>query len=142
MALNQLAGYLKLLGKQRLPHIMRSPTHMQRLLLALVYIMTIDHNNVSLLQTTNVKDLDDPAYHYGSNSWRQFKFIKSNLCKDKLLIICQVLRESGDFRVLVDAILELMSDAPRHRKELTLLLNLILGNMPDDTHYIRENAKH
>lgn len=125
--LNQFAGYLRLFGKQRLPHIMRSQAHMQRLLLALVYIMVIDCNDVSLLQTANVKELDDPAYFYGSDSWRQFKFIKNNLCKEKLVIICKLLGEFGDFRILIDTILELMIDASQHRKELSLLLNWILG---------------
>jgi len=102
---------------------------MQRLLLALVYIMVIDCNNVSLLQITNVKDLDDPAYFYGSDSWRQFKFIRNSLCKEKLVAICKLLGEFGDFRILIDTILELMMDAPQHRKELSLLLNWLLGNI-------------
>ncbi|KYQ51800.1 TEL2-interacting protein 1 like protein [Trachymyrmex zeteki] len=131
--LNQFAGYLRLFGTQRLPHIMRSQAHMQRLLLALVYIMIIDCNNVSLLQTANVKDLDDPAYFYGSDSWKQFKFIKSNLCKEKLVTICKLLREFGDFRILIDTILELMMDAPQHRKELSLLLNWILVSIKDSS---------
>lgn len=100
---------------------------MRRLLLALVHIMAIDCNNVSLLQIANVKDLDDPAYFYGSDSWRQFKFIKNNSCKEKLIAICKMLGELGDFRILVDAILELMSDVSQYRKELILLLNWILG---------------
>nr|XP_012231715.1 PREDICTED: TELO2-interacting protein 1 homolog [Linepithema humile] len=132
-ALNQFAGYLRLLGKQRLPHIMRSQAHTRRLLLALVYIMVLDCSNVSLLQTTNVKDLDDPAYFYGSDSWRQFKFIKSSLCKEKLVAICKLLRELGDFRILVDNILELMSDAPQYRKEFSLLFNWILGSVKDSS---------
>ncbi|KAL6264336.1 hypothetical protein P5V15_004443 [Pogonomyrmex californicus] len=131
--LNQLAGYLRLFGKQRLPHIMRSQAHNQRLLLALVYIMVIDCNNVSLLQIVNVKDLDDPAYFYGSNSWRQFKFIKNSLCKEKLVTICKLLGEFGDFRILIDTILELMLDAPQHRKELNLLLNWILASVKDSS---------
>lgn len=124
--LNQFAGYLRLFGKQRLPHIMRSQAHMQRLFLALVYIMVIDCNNVSLLQTANVKDLNDPAYFYGSDSWRQFKFIKNSSCKEKLVAICKLLGEFGDFKILIDTILELMMNAPQHRKELNLLLNWIL----------------
>ncbi|KAG5320074.1 TTI1 protein, partial [Acromyrmex heyeri] len=131
--LNQFAGYLRLFGTQRLPHIMRSQAHMQRLLLALVYIMIIDCNNVSLLQTANVKNLDDPAYFYGSDSWRQFKFIKSNLCKEKLITICKLLREFGDLRILIDTILELMMDVPQHRKELSLLLNCILVSVKDSS---------
>lgn len=90
--------------------------------------MVIDCNNVSLLQIANVKDLDDPAYFYGSDSWRQFKFIKNNLCKKKLVAICKLLGESGDFRILIDTILELMMDSLQHRKELSLLLNWILGD--------------
>ncbi|KYN02179.1 PREDICTED: TELO2-interacting protein 1 homolog [Cyphomyrmex costatus] len=131
--LNQFAGYLRLFGTQRLPHIMRSQAHMQRLLLALVYIMVIDCNNVSLLQTANVKDLDDPAYFYGSDLWKQFKFIKSNLCKEKLVTICKLLQEFGDFRILIDTILEFMMDAPQHRKELSLLLNWILVSVKDSS---------
>lgn len=128
-SLNQFAGYLKLLGKQNLPHVMNSQAHTRRLLLALVYIMEIDCNAVSLLQTTNVRDLDDPAYFYGSDSWRQFKFIKNSSCKEKIVGICKLLGLLGDFNILADAILELMSDAPSYRKELSLLLNWILGNI-------------
>ncbi|XP_071560597.1 TELO2-interacting protein 1 homolog isoform X1 [Temnothorax nylanderi] len=131
--LNQFAGYLRLFGKQKLPHIMRSQAHMQRLLLALVYIMVIDCNNVSILQTANVKDLDDPAYFYGSDSWRQFKFIKNNSCKEKLVTICRLLGEFGDIRILIDTILELMMDAPQHRKELSLLLNWVLVSVKDSS---------
>ncbi|XP_070516435.1 TELO2-interacting protein 1 homolog isoform X2 [Cardiocondyla obscurior] len=131
--LNQLTGYLRLFGKQRLPHIMRSQSHMQRLLLALVYIMAIDCNNVSLLQTTNVKNLDNPAYFYGSDLWRQFKFIRNNLCKEKLVTICKLLGECGDFKILIDTILELMNDTSQHRKELSLLLNWILVSVKDSS---------
>ncbi|KMQ96596.1 telo2-interacting protein 1-like protein, partial [Lasius niger] len=130
-SLNQFAGYLRLFGKQRLPHIMRSQAHIRRLLLALVYIMVIDCNDVSPLLTANMKDLDDPAYFYGSDSWKQFKFIKNSSCREKLVAICKLLGEFGDFRILVDTILELMSDAPQHRKELSLLLNWILVSVKD-----------
>ncbi|XP_020295191.1 TELO2-interacting protein 1 homolog isoform X2 [Pseudomyrmex gracilis] len=129
--LNQFAGYLRLLGKQRLPHIMRSQAHTRRLLLAIVYVMTIDSSNVSLLQTTNVKDLDDPAYFYGSDSWRQFKFIRNSLCKEKLVATCKLLGQLGDFRILVDIILELLLDASQHTKELILLLNWIFDSDED-----------
>ncbi|XP_019889129.1 TELO2-interacting protein 1 homolog isoform X2 [Ooceraea biroi] len=127
--LNQFTGYLRLLGNRRLPHIMRSQAHIQRLLLALVHIMLIDCSDVSVLQTVNVKDLDDPAYFYGSNSWRQFKFIKDNSCKEKLVVICKLLGELGDVGILVDTIFELMSDMRQYRKELSLLLNWILASV-------------
>ncbi|KAG7213128.1 hypothetical protein KM043_002445 [Ampulex compressa] len=124
--LNQLAGYIKLLGEQRLPHIMVSPAHVQRLLLALIYISEIECNDISLLQTVNVKDLDESAYIYGPHSWQQFKFMQHNLCVKKLFAICKLLGELGDLRILVDNIIKLMSEMPHYKKELILLLNWII----------------
>ncbi|XP_032676301.1 TELO2-interacting protein 1 homolog isoform X2 [Odontomachus brunneus] len=132
-SLNQFAGYLKLLGEQNLPYIMSSQAHTRKLFLALIYIMEIDCSAVSLLQTTNVKDLDAPAYFYGSDAWRQFKFITNSSCKEKIVEICKLLGHFGNFNILVDTILELMSDAPSHRKELSLLLNWILISVKDSS---------
>ncbi|XP_034174840.2 telo2 interacting protein 1 isoform X1 [Osmia lignaria lignaria] len=127
--LNQLAGYLKLLGEQRLPRIMMSTPHIRRLLLALVYVSEIDCSSISLLQDVNVKDLEDPAYLYGSHLWRRFKFIENNACEEKLIAICKYLGKFGDLRILVDTIFDLIMNVPRHRNELILLLNWII-NVP------------
>ncbi|XP_076672914.1 telo2 interacting protein 1 [Andrena cerasifolii] len=124
--LNQIAGYLKLLGEQRLPCIMMSAPHIRRLLLALVYVSEIDCSNISLLQAVNVRDFEDPAYLYGSHLWRRFKFIQNDLCEEKVIAICKYLGKFGDLRILVDTILGLTFDVPQHRKELILLLNWIL----------------
>lgn len=124
--LNQIAGYLKLLGERRLPQVMMSAPHVHRLILALVYVSEIDCSNVSLLQAVNVKDLDDPAYSYESHLWRQFKFIQTDACEARVIAICKYLGEFGDLRILVDTILDLMLNAPQHRKELILLLNWIM----------------
>ncbi|KAK1135126.1 hypothetical protein K0M31_007897 [Melipona bicolor] len=124
--LNQIASYLKLLGEQRLPHIMMSAPHVHRLVLALIYVSEIEYSNVSLLQAVNVKDLDDPAYSHGPHLWRQFKFIQNNACEARVIAICKHLGEFGDLRILVDTILDLMLNAPQHIKELILLLNWIM----------------
>ncbi|XP_076287602.1 telo2 interacting protein 1 isoform X2 [Lasioglossum baleicum] len=127
--LNQIAGYLKLLGEQRLPCIMMSSPHIRRLILALVYVSEIDCSSISLLQTANVKDLEDPAYSYGSYLWRRFKFIQNSSCEEKVVIICKYLGQFGDLRILVDTIFGLILDVPQHKKELFLLLNWII-NVP------------
>ncbi|XP_071865673.1 telo2 interacting protein 1 [Bombus fervidus] len=124
--LNQIAGYLKLLGEQRLPRVMMSAPHVNRLILALVYVSEIDCSNISLLQAINVKDLDDPAYSYGTHLWRRFKFIQTNECEAKVIAICKYLGEFGDLQIVVDTIFGLMFNAPQHRKELILLLNWII----------------
>lgn len=125
--LNEIAGYLKLLGKQSLPRVMMSASHVRRLLLALVYVSEIEYSTISLLQAVNVKDLEDPAYSYGSHLWRRFKFIQNNACEEKVIAICKYLGEFGDLRILVDNILGLIVDVPQHRKELILLLNWIIN---------------
>ncbi|XP_076655997.1 telo2 interacting protein 1 isoform X2 [Halictus rubicundus] len=127
--LNQIAGYLKLLGEQRLPCIMMSSPHIRRLILALVYVSEIDCSSISLLQTANVKDLEDPAYFHGSNLWRRFKFIQNRSCEEKVVTICKYLGKFGDLRLLVDTIFGLILDVPQHKKELFLLLNWII-NVP------------
>ncbi|XP_076173540.1 telo2 interacting protein 1 [Ptiloglossa arizonensis] len=134
--LNQIAGYLKLLGEQRLPRIMMSAPHIQRLLLALVYVSEIDYSNISLLQAVNVKDLEDPAYSYGSHLWRRFKFIQNNSCKEKVIAICKYIGKFGDLRILVDTILGLILNVPQHKKELFLLLNWIIHVPVKDPLYL------
>ncbi|CAL7933906.1 unnamed protein product [Xylocopa violacea] len=123
--LNQIAGYLKLLGEQRLPHVMMSAPHVRRLILALVYVSEIDCSNVSLLQMVNVKDFENPTNSYGPHLWKRFKFIQNNTCEEKVVTICKYLGEFGDLRILVDTIFGLIFDVSQHTKELILLLNWI-----------------
>lgn len=123
--LNQFAGYLRLFREQRLPNM---EDCIEKSFLALASIMTIDCSNVPLLQTRNVKDLDDPAHFYGSDLWRQFEFVENNSCKEKLVVICKLLRELGICKKLIDKIVDLVSSNPKYRNELTLLLNWIFGD--------------
>ncbi|XP_051174928.1 TELO2-interacting protein 1 homolog [Leptopilina boulardi] len=127
--LNQLAAYLRLLGKQRLPQVMLSSVHLQRLILALVYVTEIECSGISILEDFSTKHVDDIHYS-NSQSWRQFKFINSSSAEKKLMVICELLGELGDFEILVDTILKLMFDMPQYIKELTLLLNWIVQD-PD-----------
>lgn len=108
---------------------MMSAPHVNRLILALVYVSEIDCSNISLLQAINVKDLDDPAFSYGTHLWRRFKFIQTNECEAKVITICKYLGEFGDLQIVVDTIFGLMFNAPQHRKELILLLNWIIYGM-------------
>lgn len=53
--LNQLAAYLRLLGKQRLPQVMLSAVHLQRLILALVYVAELECSGISILEDVSIK---------------------------------------------------------------------------------------
>lgn len=127
VGLNHLCGYIRLLGKERLPFIMQSTAHIQRLLYALIYMFEIDCNAITLLEDIGIKDLDNLTHHSQTPSWRQFKFIQNTNCKEKVFKICELLGIYGDIRILVDNFLEAMGNMPQHRKELIFILNFILS---------------
>ncbi|KAI4473185.1 hypothetical protein M0802_016269 [Mischocyttarus mexicanus] len=129
VGLNQLCGYLRLLGKERLPVIIQSTAHVRRLLQALLYIIEIDCNGISLLEDIGVKDFDNLTHHNHTHSWKQMKFIQDVSCKDKIAIICELLGTYSDLRILVDNIFQAVHNVPQHRKELIYLLNSIV-NVP------------
>ncbi|XP_047343679.1 TELO2-interacting protein 1 homolog isoform X2 [Vespa velutina] len=127
VGLNHLCGYLRLLGKERLPTTIQSAAHVQRLLQALLYMIEIDCSDITLLEDIGVKDLDNLTHHSQTHSWRQFKFIQDICCKEKIFTICQLLGTYSDLRILVDNILQAMYNVSQHRKELIFLLNSIVN---------------
>ncbi|XP_015115785.1 TELO2-interacting protein 1 homolog isoform X2 [Diachasma alloeum] len=122
--LNQLTGYLRIFGEERLPKIMSSMAHLRRLLLALIYVIELDCREVSILDENHITTIEDTA-HLSTTSWKKFKFILDSAVHDKLIIVCKLLGELGDVEILVDSIIQLMSDMPHYQKEQTLLLNWI-----------------
>ncbi|KAI4477695.1 hypothetical protein M0804_012523 [Polistes exclamans] len=76
VGLNHLCGYLRLLGKERLPATIQSAAHVRRLIQALLYIIEIDCNGITLLEDFGVKDLDDLNHRSPTQSWKQLKFIQ------------------------------------------------------------------
>ncbi|XP_043485758.1 TELO2-interacting protein 1 homolog isoform X2 [Polistes fuscatus] len=129
VGLNHLCGYLRLLGKERLPATIQSVAHVRRLIQALLYIIEIDCNGITLLEDIGVKDLDDLTHRSPMHSWKQLKFIQDICCKEKIATICELLGTYSDLRILVDNILQAMYNVPQHRKELIYLLNSIV-NVP------------
>lgn len=127
VGLNQLCGYLRLLGKERLPVITQSVAHLKRLLYALIFTIEIDSSGITLLEDIGVKDLDNSTHHSPIPSWRQFKFIQNINCKEKIFTICELLGTYGDLRIFIDSILQAMINIPEHKKELIFLLNFILN---------------
>ncbi|XP_015182653.1 PREDICTED: TELO2-interacting protein 1 homolog [Polistes dominula] len=129
VGLNHLCGYLRLLGKERLPATIQSAAHVRRLIQALVYIIEIDCNGITLLEDVGVKDFDDLTHRSQTHLWKQLKFIQDPCCKDKIVTICELLGTYSDLRILIDNIFQAMYNVPQHRKELIYLLNSIV-NVP------------
>ncbi|KAK0082192.1 hypothetical protein PV325_010901 [Microctonus aethiopoides] len=122
--LNQLIGYLRLLGKERLPQIMASVAHLRRLLLSLVYVAEFDCSDVTIIEENQLRSIE-----YSSctavPSWKKFKFIRDNATEQKMISICKLLGTLGDLPILIDCIFELITDMPQYQKELILLMNWI-----------------
>lgn len=73
-----------------------------------------------------ITGVDNTAHTLGSESWKNFKFINHASTEKKVVDICKLLGELGNFELLVDTILKLIEDTPHYQKELMLLLNWIL----------------
>jgi hypothetical protein len=66
-----------------------------------------------------------------AHSWKQYKFLFDSACVAKLNCIFRILGELGDNKMLVDSILKMILEVPKFKKELILMLNIILeGNIP------------
>ncbi|XP_008557642.1 TELO2-interacting protein 1 homolog [Microplitis demolitor] len=122
--LNKLAGYLRLFGKERLPHVMAFIDYLRQLILALVYVAELDCSDVTILEENQLRTIEDTVD--SRRSWKKFKLIRDSTTEDKLILICNLLSTLGDLSLLVDRIFDLMTDMPHYRKELILLLNWIL----------------
>ncbi|XP_011504776.1 PREDICTED: TELO2-interacting protein 1 homolog [Ceratosolen solmsi marchali] len=133
MWLDRLAGYLKLFGKQRLSLILLSTAHLRKLLLSLIYITELDSSSISLLEDISTIDFDDTVYHEAAYSWKQHKFLFNSTCVEKLNCIFRILGEFGDHKLLVDSILKMILELPKFKKELILMLNVILGVSTDSS---------
>jgi len=56
-ALQLLAGYIKLLGSKRLPHLLSSASHLNRLMLTLIQAFELDYSFVSLLEDYSLRGI-------------------------------------------------------------------------------------
>nr|XP_018904502.1 PREDICTED: TELO2-interacting protein 1 homolog [Bemisia tabaci] len=127
--LTLLGGYLSLLGPARLPHMLNSSAHLEKLISALVHLMELDTAGAKIIEEDFiVKDYDEyESWAKKSKSWRAFRhFSNENLIK-KLEDICCILSDChGTF--IAHHLLDLYETNSLHRKEITLILNLIAAN--------------
>ena len=56
-ALQLLAGYIKLLGFKRMPHLLSSASHLNRLMLTLIQAFELDYSSVSLLEDYSLRGI-------------------------------------------------------------------------------------
>jgi len=56
-ALQLLAGYIKLLGLKRMPHLLSSASHLNRLMLTLIQAFELDYSFVSLLEDYSLRGI-------------------------------------------------------------------------------------
>lgn len=56
-ALQLLAGYIKLLGFKRMPHLLSSASHLNRLMLTLIQAFELEYSFVSLLEDYSLRGI-------------------------------------------------------------------------------------
>lgn len=56
-ALQLLAGYIKLLGFKKMPHLLSSASHLNRLVLTLIQAFELDYSFVSLLEDYSLRGI-------------------------------------------------------------------------------------
>ncbi|KAJ8672797.1 hypothetical protein QAD02_004057 [Eretmocerus hayati] len=132
MWLNRFAGYLKILGNQRLSRILLSASHFQKLIVTLVHLAELDCSGVSLLEDITEIDFEDNFCHDSPIAWKEFKFLPDQNAGEKLMKIFKILGEIQDRKFLVESILKIIPNASKFKKELILLLNTILEVPRDD----------
>jgi hypothetical protein len=56
-ALKLLAGYIKLLGFNKMPHLLSSASHLNRLVSTLIQAFELDYSSVSLLEDYSLRGI-------------------------------------------------------------------------------------
>ncbi|XP_068084493.1 TELO2-interacting protein 1 homolog isoform X2 [Anabrus simplex] len=130
--LSLLAVYLQLLGADKLPHMLSSACHLQRLIRTLIQIVEMETVRVCLLEDSSLRELDQSICLGLNKPWKQFKHFMNPDILLKIQTICQLLGQFGDLGILSDYLLDLLYTDISHRSEIVLIMNEILaGASPD-----------
>ncbi|XP_069692275.1 TELO2-interacting protein 1 homolog isoform X2 [Periplaneta americana] len=125
-AMRLLAGYINLLGAKKLPHLLRSAAHLNRLVWTLIQAFEFDTSGVSLLEDFGVRDLETNHVVRDTVPWKKFKHFTDNNVLKKMEDVCYLLGQYGDLNILSYHLLDLFNTSPNHRKEIIFLLNEIV----------------
>ncbi|KAJ9575488.1 hypothetical protein L9F63_007646 [Diploptera punctata] len=123
--LRLLAGYIKLLGANKLPQVLTSAAHLNRLMLTLIQAVELE-NSASLLEDYSLRDLEANHAIGHSVPWKQFKHFMDDSILQKMVCVCHLLGKYGDLETLTYHLLDIFHNNSQHRKEVILLLNEIL----------------
>ncbi|PSN37088.1 hypothetical protein C0J52_21168 [Blattella germanica] len=123
-ALRLLAGYIKLM-ERKLPELIKSTAHLNRLLFTLIHAIELEVS-VSVLEDFSYRDLEENFMYGNSVPWKQFKYFVDNDILKKLVYICSIFGQYADLPILIHHLLDMFYNNSEHRKEIIILLNEIL----------------
>ncbi|XP_021917527.1 TELO2-interacting protein 1 homolog isoform X2 [Zootermopsis nevadensis] len=134
-ALRLLSGYIKLLGVSKLPHLLSSVSHLNRLMWTLIQAFELDNSCISLLEDYSLRDLEVSQVEVWTSPWKQFKYFTDHSILKKMEDVCCMLGQYGDLSIMSYRLLDIFHSNPYNRKEITFLLNEILcgGAYREDT---------
>ncbi|XP_063229283.1 TELO2-interacting protein 1 homolog [Bacillus rossius redtenbacheri] len=126
-AVRLLTGHLRLLG-HRLPQVLSSHVHLEKLVLALVKAFQLSTCGISPLEAGSAQGTENMEIKiFGIGApWKQYEYFTDQQVLDCLESACSLLGQFSDLEILIHYFLDMLSEWPEHRKEITLILNQIL----------------
>ncbi|XP_060879820.1 TELO2-interacting protein 1 homolog isoform X1 [Metopolophium dirhodum] len=137
--LSLLCGYIKLFGKTHLSRVLNSYAHLDRLTTVLIQILELEYKTITLLEESSIRDLNCIQTLTTEMSinvpWKQLIHFNDTSALYKIECICKLIGLYGDCNFIGRYLMDLFESKIMYRKEITLLMNMILSENNGECHY-------
>uniref|UniRef100_A0A2H8TQG4 TELO2-interacting protein 1 n=2 Tax=Melanaphis sacchari TaxID=742174 RepID=A0A2H8TQG4_9HEMI len=137
--LSLLSGYIKLFGKAHLSRVLNSYAHLDRLTTVLIQILELEYKTITLLEESSIRDLNSIQTFNAEMSinvpWKQLIHFNDTSALYKIQYICKFIGSYGDCNFIGRYLMDLFETKTMYRREITLLMNMILSENSGECHY-------
>lgn len=137
--LSLLSGYIKLFGKTHLSRVLNSYVHLDRLTTVLIQILELEYKTITLLEESSIRDLNCiqniTTDMFINAPWKQLIHFNDTSALYKIECICKLIGLYGDCNFIGRYLMDLFESKIMYRKEITLLMNMILSENSGECHY-------
>ncbi|XP_027842762.2 TELO2-interacting protein 1 homolog [Aphis gossypii] len=137
--LSLLSGYIKLFGKAHLSQVLNSYAHLDRLITALIQILELEYKTITLLEESSIRDLNSIQTFTADVSknvpWKQLIHFNDTSALHKIECICKLIGLYGDSNFIGRYLMDLFESRAMYRREITLLINMVLSENSGEYHY-------
>ncbi|VVC45407.1 Hypothetical protein CINCED_3A002913 [Cinara cedri] len=137
--LSLLSGYIKLFGKDHFVRIIHSSAHLDRLITVLIQILELEYKTITLLEESSIRDINSiPQFTMEMSlnvPWKQLLHFNDNSALIKIENICKLIGLYGGSDAIGRYLMDLFDSKIMYRREITLLLNIMLSENDGECHY-------